>query len=245
MRSILATPLLSRSSGGEILDRPFHRVESRPSRPRAGWAARVASVSEWLAAAVCGSKQALLLVKFWASFTLVLCFGCGSPVSVRAAYDPSAPFLQYRTFAMLEPNRAVPTGLDSDPFVMRELRQLTYHALVRRGLQPVALDQADVAVGVLARFQQKVEVGSSPAYSHYGYGSGYGPRYGGPWGGWGPQQIDEYSEAQVAIDLIDPKANEVRWRGMGSRRADRDLTSAEMSEIVERILSQFPPGKAK
>lgn len=165
--------------------------------------------------------------------------GCASAVSVKAAYDPSAPFAQYRTFAMVEPNRAVPTGLDSDPFVLRELRQLTYQALVRRGLRPVTMDEADVAVGVLARFQQKVQVGSRASYAHYGYGYGYGPRY-----AWGPD-IDEYNEAQVAIDLIDPKANEVRWRGTGMRRADRALTSAELSEIVERILSQFPPGKRK
>jgi hypothetical protein len=166
--------------------------------------------------------------------------GCGSPVSVRAAYDPSAPFEQYRTFAMVQPNRPVPTGLDTDPFFMQQLRQLTYQALVRRGFRPVTMDQAQVVVGVQARFQDRISVDSSGPYAggwgYYGYGY---PR------GWSATYVDQYSEAQMAIDLIDPKANEVRWRGSGARRADKPLTLEQMSEMVERILSQFPPGQKK
>lgn len=172
--------------------------------------------------------------------TVALLTGCGSPVTVRAAYDPSAPFEQYRTFAMVQPNRPVPTGLDTDPFFMQQLRQLTYQALVRRGFRPVTMDQAQVVVGVQARFQDRISVDSMGpypgGYGYYGYGYSRG---------WSSTYVDQYSEAQIAIDLIDPKANEVRWRGSGARRADRPLTQAQMSEMVERILSQFPPGQKK
>ena len=177
--------------------------------------------------------------------------GCGSAVTVKAAYDPAAPFGQYRTFAMLEPNRAVPTGMDSDPFTAQQLRQFTYQALVAHGLRPVTVDQADVVVGVLTRMQEKIEIDGSGgpytgAYDYRYYG--YGPRYGGPWAGFGTTfgpTVSKYDEVQVAIDLIDPKANEVRWRGYGARRADRKLSGDQVREIVDRILSQYPPGQKK
>jgi len=176
--------------------------------------------------------------------------GCGSPVTVKAAYDPAAPFQQYRTFAMLEPNRPVPTGMDSDPFTLRQLRELTYQTLVQRGFRPVTTDQADVVVGVLARMQERVDVDSTggPYTGPYDYRYyGYGPRYGGPWAGFGTTfgpTVTKYDEVQVAIDLIDPKANEVRWRGYGARRADKPLNAEQMREVIQRILSQFPPGAA-
>lgn len=174
---------------------------------------------------------------------------CGSAVRVRAAYDPAAPFQKYRTFAMVEPNRAVPTGMDSDPFTLRQLRELTYKALVARGFRAVPSDQADLVVAVLARFQQQVDISSGPYTGPYDYRYyGYGPRYGGPWGGFGMTYgptVTKYDEMQVAIDLIDPQKNEVRWRGYGARRADRRLNTAEMQEMIERILSQYPPALAQ
>jgi hypothetical protein len=228
-------PMSNTRTPAEILGRIFLHVALGLGRLGAG---RAGSWRFRLAFRILPSLLALGLVAV----------GCGSPVSVRAAYDPSAPFASYQTFAMIEPNRAVPTGLDSDPFFMRQLRQLTYQALMRRGLRPVTVDQAQVVVGVQARFQDRIAVDSmggpypgGPGYSGYGY-YGYGPRYGAAWGG---TYVDKYSEAQVAIDLIDPKANEVRWRGYGARRADRPLTAAEMNEMVERILSMYPPGQDK
>jgi len=223
-------------SASEILPRSFHsraavgirRVSGRPGAAL-GALRRVASV---LVAAV----------------LLVLVTGCGSPVTIKAAYDPTAPFQQYQTFAMIEPNRPIPTGMDSDPFTLRKLRELTYHALVAHGLRPVAADQADLLVGVLARFQTQVEVSSTggPYTGPYDYRYyGYGPRYGGPWGGFGTTfgpTVTKYDEMQVAIDLIDPGKNEVRWRGYGARRANKNLTSEQLEEMVVRILSQYPPG---
>lgn len=233
----------------EILRRSFHRV-SRPSATGASTASDVPPVSGVRAKGRRSSHLRDLLLFFAVCLVAVLSTACGSAVSVKAAYDPAAPFQQYRTFAMIEPNRPVPTGMDSDPFTLRQLRELTYQALVARGFRAVPMDQADLIVGVLARFQQQVDVSSvggpyTGAYDYRYYG--YGPRYGGPWGGFGMTYgptVTKYDEMQVAIDLIDPKKNEVRWRGYGARRADKQLNAAQLQEMIERILSQYPPGQS-
>lgn len=213
-------------------------------------ATRVAPVSN-VSRGVIGRGWFALFASTLMMLAMLALAGCGSAVTVKAAYDPAAPFGQYRTFAMLEPNRAVPTGMDSDPFTAQQLRQFTYQALVAHGLRPVTVDQADVVVGVLTRMQEKIEIDGSGgpytgAYDYRYYG--YGPRYGGPWAGFGTTfgpTVSKYDEVQVAIDLIDPKANEVRWRGYGARRADRKLSGDQVREIVDRILSQYPPGQKK
>lgn len=171
--------------------------------------------------------------------------GCGSSIAVKAAYDPAAPFSKYRTFAMLEPNLPVPTGLDIDPFTLQRLRQLTFEALEGRGLRAVALGQADLHVAVLARSQERVEVDPYGGTYMYGGPAGYYARYGGygygPVSTWSAPSVRRYQEDVVAIDLIDPKENAVRWRGVGSQQSPSAKSDANLREMVQRILSLFPP----
>ena len=71
----------------------------------------------------------------------------------------------------------------------------------------------------------------------YGYGYGYGYRYGG--------YVDEYLEGTLVIDIIDPVANEVIWRGWASDAMDADPDPSRVrkyvNEAVTEILARFPP----
>lgn len=181
-----------------------------------------------------GRVGALLLVL--AGLVLGAVTGCGANVSVRYAYDRTGTFASYRTFAMLEPNKPVPSArADEDPFELQRLRQLTHAGLRARGLVAADKAEADLVVVVLVGMKQRVEVRTMgyPAYPGY--------RFRGPGFGY---DIQEVEEGTVAIDLIDRKRNAVVWRGTGMRRVIERLTDEEMQEVVGRILEGYPPGQS-
>ncbi|MEE9271049.1 MAG: DUF4136 domain-containing protein [Candidatus Krumholzibacteria bacterium] len=111
------------------------------------------------------------------------------------------------------------------------------------------------------------------SYGHYGYGrhghhrghfgfgrhgyryGGYGhPRhlyfglgyYGHGYGGYGyGRYVDDYLEGTLVLDIIDPAANEVIWRGWASQALDSDPDPERfrmyVNDAVKEILAEFPP----
>ncbi|HSC88255.1 MAG TPA: DUF4136 domain-containing protein [Polyangiaceae bacterium] len=177
------------------------------------------------------STRAAVLSLVLAATVVPLLVACGSNVQVKTAFDKSKDFGRYRTFAMLEPNKPVRSNdPDVDPFVLQRLRQIIYARLLKRGYTPVAREQADMLVHVLAGVKERVELNST---SYYGY-AWRGPAFG--------YTYDQYQEGTVVIDLIDTKENAVVWRGAGVRRVVSAPDNAELAEVVDRILGEFPPG---
>ncbi len=157
--------------------------------------------------------------------------GCESNVQVHSAYDHKQDFSKYHTFAMLEPNKPVASDNPAvDPFVLQRLRQIAYSRMLRRGFKPVAKEQADLLVHVLAGVKERLEPNST---SYYGY-AWRGPAF--------SYTYTQYQEGTVVLDLIDPKLNAVVWRGAGVRRVVNAPTNAELSEVIDRIISFYPPG---
>ncbi len=188
------------------------------------------------------TRRGLLLVLLGA----VLVLGCAAEVEVRTARDPGAPFAQFHSFAMLLPNKALPSkDADVDPFVFQRLRQLTYQQLKSFGLTPMDKAQADLLVGVLARRNQRIDVYPS---TYYGYG--YGPPYGyGYWspayrGGTWSSQVVKTNEAIVVVDLIDRKKQAVVWRGTGVRTLEGDFDDETLTQMVGAILAEAPLARA-
>jgi len=164
---------------------------------------------------------------------VVLTAGCGVSVQVHSAFDPGKNFSTYRTFAMLEPNKPVQTdNPDVNPFVLQRLRQIAYSRLKERGFVPVERKDADLVVHIMAGVKERLEMNST---NYYGY-AWRGPAFNYNW--------QQYQEGTVVLDLIDAKANAVVWRGSGVRRVVTEPSNAELGEVIDRILSQYPPGKA-
>ncbi|MCH2107854.1 MAG: DUF4136 domain-containing protein [Polyangiaceae bacterium] len=156
---------------------------------------------------------------------------CGTRVSVRTAFDSNARFESYRSFAMMLPNKPVPTSsVNMDPFTMQKLRQFAHYELKSRNLENVAKKDADLLVAVLAGTERRIEA-YTPGYSGYGYG---GPGFN--------SSVDEYTEGTIVIDLIDQKRATVVWRGKGTQRVTRATSDAELRAIVVSILAEYPPG---
>ncbi len=163
-------------------------------------------------------------------FAFVL-MSCVPAVQVRTSQDPSANLGGYRTFAMLLPNRPVPSENTAfDPFVLQRLRQLAYLTLKGKGFTPVKKDEAELLVAVTASKDARVHVYSTGVYN---YGYPYDP-------GFRSMSVQEIREGIIAIDLIDQRKKSVVWRGTGVRAMDRALTDSQWRETVQSVLSQYP-----
>ncbi len=188
-----------------------------------------------------GGTLALLL----AFLLLPTVLGCSSLISVKVAYDPSVEFADYETFAMAQPNKAVPTDADSDPFVHRRLRQLAFEQFSERGYVPASKKEADFVVYVLTGSRQRW--GTMPG-SYMG-GPYFAGRYGYGYPGWGPGWGFGFSTARVVdenlivVDLVDPRENTVLWRGKGVVRGS-SLDDKDLREAISGILARFPPERS-
>src|SRR4029453_10575248 len=83
-----------------------------------------------------------------------------------------------------------------------------------------------------------------------GYGGGYGPYgygWGGGWGGMGTTstQVRDILVGTLVVDLIDAKANQVAWRGMGVKEVDTqakpDKRDKSITNAVNKIFKNYPP----
>jgi hypothetical protein len=157
-------------------------------------------------------------------------WGCTPAVEVRSSFDERVDFGQYSTFAMLDPDRAVPTDPDVDPFFMQRLRGMVREEMLYRGFREVAPEQAQLRVGVMAVVRGRVIV--YPSSFAYGY------RWGYPWGGY---DVRQYDEGTVVVDFIDTRTRAVVWRGTGTRVVTSRTSDEDMREIVTRIFDDYPP----
>ncbi|MCH2109068.1 MAG: DUF4136 domain-containing protein, partial [Polyangiaceae bacterium] len=150
------------------------------------------------------------------------------PVEASSVYDHSVQFVDYKTFAMLLPDKPVATNNTKiDPFFAKRLRELTHAAVSARGLQAVDKKDAQIWVNVLANTSQHVD----DLGADWGYGPGAGF-----WGG-----ADVWEEGTIVVDFIDAKTNQAIWRGKAIRQLDRKPTEKGLQEVLGAILAKYPP----
>lgn len=157
---------------------------------------------------------------------------CATLPDVRASYDRSADFTQYKTFAFMSPLATDRTGYQS--IVSQELKLATQREMEARG---VRMDDAapQLLVNFNAALVDKTRVSSMPvlvngALGFYG-GSYYGYRRGiyAPW----PQYVDQtvvsnYKEGTLNIDVIDAARQQLVWEGIVT---DSSVTQAELADL--------------
>lgn len=170
--------------------------------------------------------------------------GCASPVRVESAFDRSAAFRSFRSFAMREPNRPIESSNPKvDPFFLQRLRQLTYQALEQKGLRPAGRDEADLIVSVLAARESRVEVYPGPAFGGMGPYPGYPAWSAYPFRSTAfAYDVRQVEEGTIVIDLVSRRQNAVIWRGIGRRQVSGRPSDQELREVIEKILALYPPG---
>lgn len=182
----------------------------------------------------------------WLHSTIVLTLfgllaGCASGPTIRVDKDPGVDVSRYRTFGFFEPLGTDRQGYES--LLSQRLKEATQVEMERRGYR---FDQVspELLVNFGAKLNDRIRVTSAPVgWGYYGYRRGLYR----PWVGMYDQDVEEYREGTLTIDLVDAANKQLVWQGTAvGRVTDRTLdnVSAAVRSAVAEILERLPPGSA-
>ena len=172
----------------------------------------------------------------------LLCLSC-SGIRVTTDYDPNADFTKVRSYAWLDEQSGVQGDrADVTSLLDRRVRRSVDTELQKKGLSAANRTAADALVTYHLGVETKLDVNTID--TGYGYGRGW---YRG--GVSTHTTVTEYQEGTLLIDIVDPKAKQLIWRGSGQARIRRSSTPEEreqrIDEAVAEILKSYPPGADK
>jgi hypothetical protein len=151
---------------------------------------------------------ALLLVAVTAAFGM----------SVKSDYEKNFDFSQLHSFAF-KTDRASNDPLNTNTIVAGRIQNALTAQLEANGFTQAPQDP-DFIVAFYSRTREKTQVQSAGFGPGFGFGRGFGWGYGVPfrgrwrWG-YGPDiWTSTYTQGCVMADIIDPKTNELVWRGV-------------------------------
>ncbi|SIT28821.1 DUF4136 domain-containing protein [Achromobacter sp. MFA1 R4] len=158
---------------------------------------------------------------------------CASGPTVKSDYDHQADFAQYRTFGYMTPLGTDKAGYNT--LLTERLKSATRGQMEMRGYTYSATNP-DLLVNFGAKLQQQTEVvpGPAPMGPYYGYRAGF---YGGwPGYGWG-DDVYQYTEGTLSIDLVDARRRQLVWEGVAVGEI-QNPSSAGSSENVNKVVAE-------
>ncbi len=170
---------------------------------------------------------------------LILAIVSCSPVQVATDYDREVNFDLYQTYAFYKPG--VDKAEISDLDKRRILRAIDAE-LAAKGMNKS--ETPNLLVSIFTKEKERVNVYQNNFGWGGGWGFGWNPWW---WGGanWGTS-VSQRTEGSLFIDLIDAKTNQLVWQGIGTANlitsGNIDKKEQRIKEIVQEILSKFPPG---
>jgi hypothetical protein len=176
--------------------------------------------------------------------SLLVVAGC-TGLHVRTDFDENLDFQGRTAYAWLEPpvlEAPLPEGEAPDPFARNSLLDGRVRAAVDRtlGAEGFRISEEDPAFQLqyYVVLRDKTKIRTSP--SAY-----YGSRRGG-YGGLGGATSYDYQEGTLIIDFIDARTGRLAWRGWGvGTNREGYYDAARIEESVQKILAEFPPGRAQ
>jgi hypothetical protein len=169
----------------------------------------------------------------------LLAAGCSSGIKVETDASPTANFSNYKTYAIGRlPEQA--KSADAMTGIGRQRAELAINsALAAKGMQKVDdPSQADVVVFTYATTKERMDINT--------YGGGYtyaGGRWGGYYGSPTTTSVNYYNEGTLIVDIADPKAKQLVWRGIASGTVgDQKETQKKAEEGIKQIMAKCPLG---
>jgi len=165
----------------------------------------------------------------------------GLAASTKSDYTKDFDFSQLRTFTF-KSERASTDPLAAKTIEAQRIQNALATQFQANGFTE-ASDNPDFIIAFYSRTQEKTRINSTG----FGYGPGWGWGYGVPfrsrwrWG-YGPDiWTSTYTQGCVMADIIDPKTNEVVWRGVvkdtvnGIGQSEKQANSAA-KDLVQRFI---------
>jgi hypothetical protein len=187
-------------------------------------------------------------------FAITAAFG----MSVKSDYQKTYDFSRLHTFAF-KTERSGNDPLNTNTIEAGRIQSALAAQLEANGFTQSSQDP-DFIVAFYATTQEKTSVqstgGFGPGLGRFGYGRGFGWGYGIPgagrwrWG-YGPDiWTTNYTQGCVMADIIDPKTNELVWRGAvtdtvkGIGQSDKQSNQAA-KDLVKNFLKDAKKEETK
>jgi hypothetical protein len=163
--------------------------------------------------------------------------GCAAPIRVRTAVSPDANLGSGRTFRVLPaPKQRTPSAQSStnDPMLVNSMSNRALRTDLAQGFEGkgyvVNDSNPDFAVAYYASTRQRLDV------SAWDYGYLWRPRWSVV------PMVTQYTQGTLIVDVIDPKSQEILWRGQGVAAVsdDEQRYERELQKTVAAILAKFP-----
>jgi hypothetical protein len=180
---------------------------------------------------------------------LVLVAACETGPKVRANFDKSQDFTQYKTFGFMSPLGTDRSGYNS--IVSQHLTTATRRELEARGLTYTA-QSPQLLINFNAKLSDKLRADTMPSAGYYGGGYyGYRGGYYGAWPMYNETVVTTYTEGTLNIDVVDAARKQMVWEGVAvgsvTEKALQDL-QVSIDRVVAKVMTTFPiqaPAAAK
>ena len=175
------------------------------------------------------------LGRFAALVAMAVLIGCASH-RVGVAYDPDEDFSALQSFAWFP--RETKTQAENAARYPKHY-EAAHHAiekrLVEKGYSKAAPGAADFLVLYHLALERKLDVRTVNA-PYKGGTSEWEVHRTVP-----TEQIVEYAEGTLVIDVVDARTQRLVWRGTARRRHDEVPQPQHVEQRVSEVLAQFPP----
>ena len=168
----------------------------------------------------------------------VLASGAGVAVAqdVSTNYVPGTDFSKYKTYRWVE----IQGAEKPDQIIDTQIKQAIDKALAAGGLTKATGDKADLYVAYQIAYTKEQQ------WNTYNVGGPYAWRYGG---GSGTTTSSTIHIGTVALDMYDPVAKELVWKGQASKTLSNEQDPAKRQKNIDKamakLLKDFPPKPKK
>jgi hypothetical protein len=183
-----------------------------------------------------------LIPKLIPTLVLVLALAaCSSSPQSTSMTAPGVNLANYETFNFVQYDQSPDKPYES--LELTYLRQATQRQMERRGF--TLSDNPELVINFSIDTQEKVQTRTIP---RTGYGMGYDPFYDvyvDDWYVTHETRIDQFTEGQLDIDLIDVAQRRLVWQGTTKGRLtkkDLENVQATLNEAVTEVFMEFPVG---
>jgi hypothetical protein len=167
---------------------------------------------------------------------LVCIAGCAG-LTVQHDFDPAADFSDYRTFSWISDRPVLITNAQmNNPLVHEQIPRIVRDSLEARGYRfEENREEADFVLSFTLGSRQGLTVGHYPGPYARTWQMQQSPVY---------DEVRDYADSGLAIDIFDVGTRKPVWHGTGSRNVtgrDQSDIEALLRRIVNAILAKFPP----
>ncbi|MBD1390797.1 DUF4136 domain-containing protein [Neiella sp. HB171785] len=172
----------------------------------------------------------------WLCSLVLVLSGCASTPNVESDYTDEFHFAFLKTYYLIPANAQSYEGQAGTNLDEQRVEQAINDALQMRGMTPVAKDQAEILVAYHLTSKDRTRIRSY--HNNFNYYGRYHRRY---WGaGWGNDiDVEQFTEGQLLIDLVDPTENRVVFRSIGKKRVRRATVEQKIESTNTYVQAMF------